>query len=91
MLRNANAFRASVALRQFCEAKANDRECLWMSNRRRPQWKQEVKSLLGRSYAINLLRYVTLCVSFIEQLSDLRQFIDKIRQNINHNFVASLI
>ncbi|NEO53584.1 MAG: trypsin-like peptidase domain-containing protein [Okeania sp. SIO3B5] len=30
-----------------------------MSNRRRPQWKQEVN--------INLSRYVTLCISFIEQ------------------------
>ncbi|MBS9773399.1 MAG: hypothetical protein O4805_01665 [Trichodesmium sp. St16_bin2-tuft] len=30
-----------------------------MSNRRRPQLKQEVN--------INLLRYMTLCISFIEQ------------------------
>ncbi len=30
-----------------------------MSNRRRPQWKQEVN--------IKLSRYVTLCISFIEQ------------------------
>ena len=36
--------------------------CLWMSNRRRPQLKREVN--------INLSRYVTLCLSFIEQLSE---------------------
>nr|WP_293057505.1 transposase [Okeania sp. SIO2B3] len=29
LLRNANAFRAGVALRQFCEAKANVRDSLW--------------------------------------------------------------
>ncbi|NES69157.1 MAG: hypothetical protein F6K24_29985 [Okeania sp. SIO2D1] len=35
-------------------------ECLWMSNRQRPHKKQEVN--------IGLLLYVTLCISFIEQL-----------------------
>ena len=37
-----------------------DRECLWMSNRRRPQLKQEVN--------INLSRYVTLCIIFIKHI-----------------------
>ncbi len=36
-----------------------DRECLWMSNRRRPHKKQEVN--------IGLLLYVTLYISFMEQ------------------------
>ncbi|MCL2924703.1 MAG: transposase [Trichodesmium sp. MAG_R04] len=55
----------SILLRLKCQYKFKkcgrlDREFLWMSNRRRPQLKQEVN--------INLSHYVMLCISFIEQI-----------------------
>gem|GEM_PF-6202263 len=45
---------------QFKKCDRLKSEYLWMSNRRRPQLKQEVN--------INLSRYVKLCISLIEQL-----------------------
>ncbi len=37
-----------------------DRQCLWMSNRRRPQLKQEVNSKISR--------YVTFYIGFMKQI-----------------------
>ncbi|WP_293059411.1 zinc ribbon domain-containing protein [Okeania sp. SIO2B3] len=53
LLRNASAFRASVALRQFCEAKANVRVSLWTGQRRRCQIEARIEQIIIDLYRLS--------------------------------------